>query len=178
MVLTATVSIGLKMYELTDKRLEQLKESANAEHNPVKYLAIDPGKSNGICGYDVKFYPLFMLTIDADDITKFLTIFENVDKCIIEDYRVYPNKARQHIYSNLETPRVIGRVENWSEKAGVVLIKQLATIKTTGYKWINKKPPPKTDPSNHVMDAHVHFMYWAISKNHIRAEELLKMKNY
>lgn len=160
--------------ELTPRYLENLNSTVNADTNPIEYLSIDPGKSNGLCGYDTKFYPQFMLTIRADDMVKFLQQFKRVRKVIIESYKIFPNKAKDHIYSDLETPRVIGRVEGWAETNDVELIKQPSSIKPTGYAWIGKKPLPKSNPQNHSMDAHVHFMYWAVKNRLIDARELLR----
>lgn len=159
---------------LTEKKLENLEAVVNNDFSPVEYLSIDPGKSNGICGYDVKFYLQFMKTIASTDIVLFLQQFKKVKKCIMEGYKIYPNKANQHIYSDLETPRVIGRVESWAENNSIELIIQPASIKPTGYKWIGEKPLPKSNPKNHPLDAHVHFIYWAVRNGHIKAEGLLK----
>lgn len=159
---------------LTKEYLEHLKEAVNSPLNPVTYLAIDPGKSNGICAYDAKFYLVFMLTIQADDMTMFLDQFDKIEKCVMENYLVYPQKATDHVYSSLETPRVIGRIESWAERKKITLITQPASIKPTAYKWIGKKPLPKSNPRNHEMDAHAHFMYWAVSRGMIPAESLLK----
>ncbi len=153
--------------------LKHLEESANAEENPVKYLAIDPGKSNGVCGYDEKFYLLFMLTIPASAMIKFLHCFDKVAVCVVENYVLYPNKAPAQRYSDMETSRVIGRIETWAELKNVKLVKQLAAVKNNGYKWIGKKPLPKSNPHNHEWDAHVHFMYWAITKGHIDPKAFL-----
>lgn len=154
--------------------LDLIKDAVNNEQNPVTYLAIDPGKANGICGYDEKYYLIFMYTIQSSDIVDFLDIFEHVQKCIYEDYLLYPNKIKQQVYSDMETPRVIGRIESWAQRKKVALIKQGASIKTTGYAWIGKKPLPKSNPKNHELDAHVHFMYWAVKNNKINAADLLK----
>lgn len=159
---------------LTPEALVHLNEAVNALANPVNYLAIDPGTSNGVCGYDVKLYPMFMMTVSADDMVMFLHQFNLVKKCILESYHIFPNKAKDHIYSDLETPRVIGRVESWAEIKKVDLIKQPSSIKPTGYKWIGKKPLPKSNPRNHSLDAHVHFMYWAVRANKIPLEDLIK----
>lgn len=159
---------------LSSEYLTRLQQSVNSEENPVKYLAIDPGKSNGVCAYDGKFYLTFMMTIDTNDMVQFLDIFDNVDTCILEDFMLYPNKAKEQIYSDMETSRVIGRTESWAERKKVNLVKQGAKIKDTGYKWIGKKPLPKSNPRNHELDAHVHFMYWAIKNGKIAADKLLK----
>jgi hypothetical protein len=158
---------------MNSETIERIKEAANKDENPVKYLSIDPGKSNGICGYDVKYYLMFMLTLPADNITKFLHQFDKVDICILEDYKLFPNKAQQQVYSDMETSRVIGRVETWAELKDVKLIKQPSSIKPTGYAWIGEKPLPKSNPSNHSLDAHVHFIYWAVKNGKMDARKLL-----
>jgi hypothetical protein len=162
---------------LTEEWLRHLNEAVNAEHNPVKYLGIDPGKSNGICGYDDKFYPQFMLTVLADDMVMFMHQFKKVETCVIENYILYPNKSKEQRYSDMQTSRVIGRVEHWAEVRKVNLVKQPAAVKASGYAFIGKKPLPKSDKRNHELDAHVHLMYWAVSKGKIDAKTLLRVPN-
>ena len=164
----------LEYKDLTLEDIAHLAEAVNTEENPVQYLGIDPGKANGVCGYNAKFYLQFMFTIKSDDMVKFLAAFKKVKKCIMENYKLFPNKAKDQYYSDMETPRVIGRVEAWAETNGVELITQPPTIKSTGYKWIGQKPLPKSNPWNHPMDAHVHLMYWAIKNKYIHPSELLK----
>ncbi|MFY3742113.1 MAG: hypothetical protein HMLIMOIP_002577 [Candidatus Nitrosomirales archaeon] len=159
---------------VTKEYLVRLEEIVNADINPVEYLGIDPGKSNGVCGYDNKYYLLFMLTIHADDMILFMHQFKKVKKCIIEDYKVYPNKAKDHIYSSLETPRVIGRIETWAKTNEVELIKQPASIKSTAYKWLGQEPLPKSNKMNHQVDAHAHFIYWGIKTGRIDIRSLIK----
>lgn len=158
----------------TTAELDKLKEFVNSELNPITYLAIDPGKRNGICGYDARYYLQFMYSVDEADVIQFLERFEKVEKCILEGYKLYPNKANQQIYSDMLTSRVIGRVETWAERHDVEIILQGANIKVTGYAWIGEKPPPKSSLKNDPMDAHVHFMYWAVKNGHINATELLR----
>lgn len=160
--------------KLSSAWFDHFRETVNKDMNPIKYLGIDPGKSNGVCGYDAKYYLNFMMTVNASDIIQFIHCFEKVDTCIIEDFKLYPNKAGVQKYSDMETSRVIGRVEAWAELNNVNLVKQGATIKTTGYYWIGQKPPSKSNPRNHELDANVHFMYWAVKHNKIDARELLK----
>lgn len=159
---------------LTQERLEHFAGVVNNEDNPVLYLGIDPGKSNGICGYDAKYYLSLMLTVPSDKMVQVMEMFEKVQKTVMENYLLYPNKMDKQIYSDMETPRVIGRVEAWAERKGVELIMQGASIKPTGYKWIGKKPLPKSNPANHELDAHVHFMYWAVKHHKINAAQLLR----
>lgn len=148
--------------ELTEENCIHLISTVNAPHNPVKYLAIDPGKANGICGYDEKFYLAFMHTIREEDMQKYLDCFATLATVIVEDFVLYPNKSKEQIYSDMLTSRVIGRIEGWAARNNIKLVKQPASIKKAGYLWIGKKPLPKSNPQNHKMDAHVHGMYWAI----------------
>lgn len=163
--------------ELTPEVLDHLKELFNAKENSIRYLSIDPGKSNGICGYDAKHYHQFMMTVPSEKMTSFLDIFDNVITCICEDYTLYPNKAKDQIYSNMETSRVIGRIESWAERKDIVLVKQSASVKKTGYAWIGQAPPKKSNPLNHELDANAHFMYWAVRTGKINAVDLLGHAN-
>lgn len=159
--------------EFTDEYLERLKSSFNADENPVKYLGIDPGSSNGVCGYDAKYYLLFAKTVPANDFTKFLEIFEKVNVCVIENFKLFPNKAKQQIYSDMETSRMIGRVEAWAERRDVRLVNQPSSIKPNAYAWIGQKPLPKSNPLNHQQDANAHFMFWAIKNGRIDMRQLV-----
>lgn len=156
------------------QNLESFKSSINDDHNPAIYLSIDPGKANGICGYDERFYTKFMTTIKATQMVKFLMLFERVKLCVTEGYKLYPNKAHQQIYSDMETPRVIGRIESWAITNNLVLIMQPASIKPTAYKWMGQKPLPKSNPLNHQLDAHAHFMYWGIKNGKIQVPNVRK----
>jgi hypothetical protein len=163
--------------KITPEFLVQLKELVNADINPVRYLSIDPGKSNGVCAYDAKFYlALPMLTVQEDDMIELLDQFEHIDTCIVEDFVLYPNKSTEQQYSDMETSRVIGRIEAWAKHKNVKLVKQLASVKKNGYMWAGKKPLPKSNPLNHALDAHIHFIYWAVRTRKINAADLLGMK--
>ncbi len=158
--------------DLTPEYIEKLSEIVNNENDPIVYIAIDPGKSNGVCGYNALGHLQFMTTIDERDLLKFLGIFKRVNKCITENYLVYAHKAKHHINSDVLTLRVIGRIENWCELNNIPLVKQLAAIKSTGYKWLGKEPLPKSNPANHKWDAHVHFVYWGVMKGILKAKDL------
>lgn len=160
--------------DFSDEGLEKIKAYVNNSFNPLVYLSIDPGESNGVTAYDEKAYLQLMVTVPWERMTAFLEIFENVNQCVYEDYRMYPQKTKDHIYSDLKTTRVIGRIESWSERKSIPLIKQGAHIKKTAYLWLGKKSLPKSNPKNHEWDAHAHFTYWAVQKKLIDPAELLK----
>lgn len=164
----------LRGARLTEDDFKSISFIVNNSDIPVVYLGIDPGKANGVCGYDENFYIQFMWTIPSDDMTLFLNTFKHIKKCVVERYKLYPNKAKQQTYSDMETSRIIGRIEYWAESNQIDLIMQGANIKNTGYAWLGLKALPKSDPRNHEFDAHVHFMYWAIRNGHVNLRDLIK----
>lgn len=155
------------------KGLETFTELVNAEVNPVKYVAIDPGKFNGIAMYDEKFYLQALHVVNAADMVAFLNAFKKLDMVVCESYRIFAGKEMQHRYSDMETVRVIGRVESYCEMRDVKLVKQMSSIKPTGYAWIGKKPPRNKNDQD-PMDAHVHMMYWAVMHKKVNAHDLLR----
>lgn len=176
-VLGVTVNTDLVLLpgqQTTPEFLALLNSVVNSGPNYVAYLAIDPGKANGVCGYTETGDLVFMLTVQANDMTMFLKQFNTVKNCIIENFKLFPNKARQQIYSDMETSRVIGRVETWAQLNDVKLIKQMSNVKATGYAWIGEKPLPKSNKMNHQLDAHVHFIYWAVRNGLINIQQLIK----
>lgn len=159
---------------VTEVGLRKLRSTVNAPENPVVYLGIDPGKHNGICGYDARCYLQFMYTIEEDDLAEFLDCFEKLETIVIESFKLYPNKAQKQIYSDMVASRMIGAVNNWAKLKKVPVAEQGSSIKETAYKWLGKKALPKSNPLNHQFDAHAHFIYWAICNEKMKASDLIK----
>ncbi len=159
--------------KLSPQELEHLAATVNEPMNPVKFLAIDPGKSNGVTFYDERYRLVFSMTVDADDMVEFLEQFKLVHTVICESFLLYPNKAKEQTYSSMETSRVIGRIESWCAQMGIRLIMQPASIKPIAYKWLGKKKPSKSDSTNHQKDAHAHFIYWGVRTGKIDMKSLI-----
>ncbi len=159
---------------VTKEGFTKLKELVNDPLNPVIFLSFDPGKGTGVTGYDAKYYMQFMWTLHEADVVKFLACFEKVSLVVMESYRVFAHKAKEHIGSDLLTSRVIGRIEHWVETIGATLVTQQSSIKDTGYKWAKKKPLPKSNPLNHALDAHIHFIYFAVRRGFINLNSIHK----
>ena len=172
-----TVSIelvNLNNDRLSAKHFDSIEHVVNEPINPVKFLGIDPGKANGIVLYDGAFRLVYMMTVHADDMVRFLSQFKFVHTVIIEDYRLYPNKAHKQIYSDMETSRVIGRIEAWAEtQGGIRVIKQGSNILDNAFMWLGQKPPGKSNPRRHIMCANAHFVFWAVKQGHIKVSDLL-----
>lgn len=161
------------IFTATEANLETLKKLVNGTNRPVRYLAIDPGKKNGICGYDADCTIMLMWTVMEEDILDFVEQFDSLERCIIEDYLLFPDKAKDQIYSNMLASRVIGRIEGWAARKKIPLTKQKSAIKPTGYRFIGRKPLSKSHRLHHILDAHVHFVYWAMGRGKITAKDLL-----
>lgn len=52
---------------------------------------------------------------------------ENITTVVVEDYRVYKNKAQSHTHSDLFTSRLIGAIETWTHINKIPLVKQMAS---------------------------------------------------
>lgn len=156
----------MNLEDLTSETVELITESA-------VYLGIDPGEKNGIAGYSDKYELLWMLTVKEPDMGPFIGKCNNLKLIIIEDFLLYPSKAMPQSFSDMPTSRVIGRVEEIARTKDIKIIKQPANIKKTAYKWIGVKQPSKSNPRNHELDAHAHFMFWAIKYGKINASSLL-----
>lgn len=146
----------------------------------MSYLAIDPGETNGAAVYNSKGGLQALLTIKIDELTEMLQKIRRsckddpLERIIVEEYRVYPHKAKDHVYSKLNTTRAIGRIESFAEICSIPVSFQGASLKTTGYRYLGKKPKPKSDPGNHAMDAHAHGTYWLVNNGIIDPARLLE----
>lgn len=142
--------------------------------NPdVFYLAVDPGERNGVCGYSINGRLLWMQSVNYNTLATFLEELTDVYLCVLEDYKIYPNKAKDHIYSDVIGARAIGKVENWTERHNVKVVKQGSKVLDMGFKYLGKKPPPKPDRLNDPMCAHAHFTYYAVNNGIINPKELI-----
>ncbi len=108
-----------------------LKQWEQQEIEPFSgnLLSIDPGKTTG--------YALFKNTalyksgqLDTPDIpsaaehlSSFLDVY-TFNQMVVEDYRIYSWKAKDHTWSDLLTPRVIGCVETICALHNIPLVKQ------------------------------------------------------
>lgn len=147
---------------LTPEFFEHLKFVVSESFTPVMYLGIDPGVHSGVTGYDERLHLQFMMNVHEEDITLFINCFDKLKKVIMEDFRLYSNKAQEQINSKMETTRVIGRIEAVCKIKNVPIVLQMPSVKTTGYRYIGKTRPTVKKKQN-PMDAHVHFMYWAVT---------------
>lgn len=139
----------------------------------IKYIAIDPGETCGFALYDKSGKLLWLEQHPLNRLITYLwAILKDNKNCVVicEAYRVYPQKAMDHIYSDLKTVKAIGRIEALCELTESKLVMQPATVKSTGFRWIGKKPSSQL---KHQQDAHAHGIYYLVSNGIIDPAALL-----
>lgn len=140
----------------------------------VAYLCLDPGDTTGWATFDASGNVIktghLLFKDGREAVYEFLKTFmdytpfkEGHLKVICEDFQLYPWKAMQQSWSDLNTARVIGVIEYWCYLTGCSLIMQSANIKPIAYKWAGITKP-KQKLMTHSMDAYVHGVYYLQSK--------------
>lgn len=110
-----------------------LEEKGEKPHSTSKILALDPGVTTGIAVFDV-FNLTYVGQYRTEEIGEAAYYIEDQihhyepHAIVIEDYRVYRWKQKQHAWSDLYTPRLIGAIEWLAYDENVPLIKQPAHI--------------------------------------------------
>lgn len=122
------------------------------------YLAIDPGKTSGWATFDEAGNGITMGQASTEELIKLLQ--ETTAKVLItEDYRLFPWKAKEQIWSKLDTVRLIGMIQLWCYLHNLQLFLQDPNIKSIGYMWAGI-PKAKSHKNSHERDAYVHGVYY------------------
>lgn len=153
------------------------------EQLPAWTLAVDPGESVGITvRYEERpvrsgqsYYEYFgavTLPYDSahDFFIKWLRDFSRrknakpgeVPLLIIEEYRVYPDKAKAHIGKTIPTAECIGGFKLIARKSGCRVVEQPAGIKDTMAAILKGRGVKTIGGSRHSMDAELHMWYYAL----------------
>lgn len=148
----------------------------------VTYIAIDPGKTNGIAAYDKEGNCVWMYEVKYDGIIQFLKQVESsmmdfstgIKAVIIEDFRLFPHKRTEHNFSDLATARVIGRIEAFCEDRDIKLVKQMPDTKTTGFAYLGQKEPSRGAKLAHAAVANAHGTYWLLNSGIMSGRKLLE----
>lgn len=98
---------------------------------PDTLLAVDPGETTG--------WALFRMgnPTDSGEIPKedfadtFLGALMTLEPSIVvvEDYKIYPHKAKAHTWSSLHTVKIIGVIEALCAQNNIPVVKQMASSK-------------------------------------------------
>ncbi len=115
------------------KLYDQLVEQGERTPSHGILLALDPGVTTGFAVFDEA--ELIHVGQNKDDdigsaahYIETQVEFYKADAIVIEDYRVYRWKQKQHAWSDLHTPRLIGAIEKIAYDKSLPLIKQPAHI--------------------------------------------------
>lgn len=103
-----------------DKVIENVRRNKERKLFTGKMLAFDPGHTTGICNVvaDPDQTPVFQLSqVDTKDIetlwnriTQLFTHY-SPNLVVIEDYRVYEWKSKDHSWSQVHTIKVVGAIQ-------------------------------------------------------------------
>jgi hypothetical protein len=147
----------------------------------LRYIAIDPGETNGIAGYNYLGTVLWMgNSLDVIDSLKrsestFWTPTTDM-RFIVENYRVYPGKALAHINSDVKTAQVIGAIKQYAKDRSIPVVLQPAHTKATGFAYLGVKEPSRSSPLSHAKVAHAHGTYWLVENRILDPRSLLKFR--
>lgn len=122
------------------------------------YLALDPGKTTGWATFDESGVGI---TMGQASITELIKLMDDTSARVIitEDYHLFPWKAKEQIWSKLDTVRLIGMIQYWCYKTNRQLILQDPNIKSIAYMWAGLQRA-KSHKDSHERDAYVHGVYY------------------
>lgn len=135
--------------------------------NKCHYLSLDPGTNTGWATFDdLGNMLMWGTTHSKEPLYKVLDDY-NPRVVVMEDFELFPWKAKEQSWSPFDTVRIIGAVEHWCWQHNVDLIQQRPNIKSIGYMWAGLQPPDSKNSMRHQIDAFVHGYYY-LQKQGIR----------
>lgn len=146
----------------------------------IKLIAWDPGHRIGVAMYNELWKLIGMDVISFDKLVQHLLDYEKnfiPDPkeviFIIEEFRVYPGKAKKLVMSDLKTVQAIGKIEGFAIERGIRVVKHKAQFKNTGFEYLGQKEPSRSNPMSHALVANAHAVYWLANNGHLNLKELL-----
>jgi hypothetical protein len=131
------------------------------------YLSFDPGETTGWCSLNEQGIPTGMGALKGDEaLYEFLDNVDPIPKVVvIEEFKLYGNKAKQQIGSTMKTSQTIGIIRAYTRKWKSEVVIQPASIKKIAELWTGVSPKGSHANSHHI-DAFNHAMYY-LQKNGI-----------
>lgn len=146
---------------------------------PEWTIVIDPGETCGIAVRydgvkvekgDTYFDHYGTVTLDMDFAHDYLMKFiadahrigKTLAKVVIEEYRVYPEKAAMHSGKTIPTAEAIGGFKLIARKANCPVVEQPAYIKETTAALLKGRGIKSIGGSRHAMDAEIHMWYYTL----------------
>lgn len=122
------------------------------------YLCLDPGKTTGWATFEESGAGITMGQVNTEELIEMLKV-TSAKVIITEDYRLFPWKAKEQIWSKMDTVRIIGMIQLWCYLHNLQLILQDSNIKSIGYMWAGLKKAG-SHKNSHERDAYVHGVYY------------------
>jgi hypothetical protein len=148
-----------------------------------RIIGIDPGNTVGIAVCPVTGVNLIeeLTQVKFDDFAEWLEGFDTtgLKYIIVEDFRLFKNKAKAQSGSDFQSVQCIGMVKFWARGKGIPVILQMSSIlpiaeRQTGIKL------PKDHSESHKIAALLHIRFWQIQKGltpsllQLKAERAMK----
>lgn len=150
---------------------DQLVKSQRKEEIPSAVLALDPGETTGWAFFN-KAVLKATGELKATDIGTVVPQLENLFKLlqpqvlVVEDYRIYSWKTKQHAFSDVFTLRLIGCIETLAVQNQIPLYKQSAQVAKNFCTDSKLQEWDIYVTGNHIRDAVRHGAYFLIFNEH------------
>lgn len=153
--------------------IRELAKSAGPATFDGMLIALDPGETMG-CALFEGYQCLDMWHEDCThakdwaDILQAILIGHNTT-VVVEDYRIYSWRSKQHEWADVPTLRLIGGIEVYCGLVGYTVHKQIAQEGKSFWKdaRLEKHVPPLYEKSKgkpHARDALRHALHWLVFK--------------
>jgi hypothetical protein len=135
------------------------------------YIFVDPGKNTGWAEFNQEGnLTLQGTTHNFEEFVQWLMVHINsktslfITKVICEEFKLYPWKTKDQMWSEFETVQVIGALRADCIKFGVDFELVPARNKDMGFMYQGTKEPSHSNPLNHQMVATAHGVFWLQNK--------------
>lgn len=135
----------------------------------MTYLSFDPGEATGWAAFDDKGAITDFGTIHGlGELFSWLTL-HTADVYIIEEYRLYRQRALQQSGSKLLTVQAIGAIKASAASTGSKVVEQPASIKKVAEMWTGYVPKG-AHKNSHWIDAVNHGLYYLHKEGIVKTE--------
>jgi hypothetical protein len=136
---------------------------------PVRVLAIDPGRTEGVTAGSGWCYQdpneVFKMG-STKDLEKLLIDWnltdDPIDVLVVEEYRIIPQTINQNIGIKQVTVQNIGAAKLWARMNKIRVVEYLPTLKPTQCKATGVTPKKMQKIKEHEWDAYNHGRYFLI----------------
>jgi len=145
----------------------------------VYVLAIDPGDAHvGIASWggarpddrDAIFDWEGVLAYEesaaraVDLIDQILAIKSSDAILVLEEFRLYPDRAREQSWSQMQTSEMIGAIKLVARRRGVKVVEQGASIKKATRAQLKKRGIKQVGKGGHARDAELHLAHYCLKE--------------